>query len=163
MGKLIYSGNEVINLRELLRPTFKLNLGIRMEGYDRSRTFTLFCKLLAKCILMGGGGACLCDFCETSTLGLWFWYCWEGVPWKPSDSASPLGKMSSYFIWTSTSELDGRVSSLSLLSYCSRTLESSPWKLESENFPLPLSFVPSCTLFLPLALVSISNDARHST
>jgi hypothetical protein len=35
--------------------------------------------------------------------------------------------------------------------------------LESENFPLPLSFVPSCTLFLPLALVSISNDARHST
>jgi hypothetical protein len=34
MGKLIYSGNEIINLRELLKPTFKLNLGTRMEGYD---------------------------------------------------------------------------------------------------------------------------------
>jgi hypothetical protein len=68
MGKLIYSGNEVINLRELLMPTFKFNLRTKMEGYDKLRTFTLLCKLLAKCILMGGGGTCLCDFCETSTL-----------------------------------------------------------------------------------------------
>jgi hypothetical protein len=70
MGKLTYSGNEVINLRKLLKPTFKLNLRTRMEGYDRLRAFTLLCKLLVECILMGAGGACLCDFCETSTLGI---------------------------------------------------------------------------------------------
>ncbi len=45
------------------------SLDVRMEGQDRLKTFTLLCKLFAKCILVGGGGAHLCDFYETSTIG----------------------------------------------------------------------------------------------
>jgi hypothetical protein len=44
------------------------NLNARMEGRDKLRTFTLLYKLLAECILMGGGWDYLCDLYETSTL-----------------------------------------------------------------------------------------------